>query len=138
MKQLGLTVYKPDKTFPAYTLFAPMTGTSAYLIDMQGNVVHRWQGRHHPGAGLGWPCCVGVCESLLWGERAVWPCQSGLPRIPIWPGLPGISGESVRSGEACLVQPSLPPALIDPRRDESFGIHAKMVSTLLSVVISSC
>jgi hypothetical protein len=39
---LGLTVYHPDKAEHGYTLFAPMTGTSAYLIDMQGRIVHHW------------------------------------------------------------------------------------------------
>jgi len=29
---LGLTVYHPDKADHGYTLFAHMTGTSAYLI----------------------------------------------------------------------------------------------------------
>jgi hypothetical protein len=49
MRQLGLTVYKPDKAFHGYTLFAPMTGTSAYLIDMQGHIVHRWRLPYRPG-----------------------------------------------------------------------------------------
>ena len=48
MKQLGLTIYKPDKAFHGYTLFAPMTGTSAYLIEMRGNIVHRWQLPYRP------------------------------------------------------------------------------------------
>jgi hypothetical protein len=43
MKPLGLTTYQPDKAFRGYTLFAPMRDTSAYLIDMQGAIVHRWQ-----------------------------------------------------------------------------------------------
>jgi hypothetical protein len=49
MRQLGLTIYKPDKAFHGYTLFAPMRGTSAYLIDMQGAIVHRWQLPYRPG-----------------------------------------------------------------------------------------
>jgi hypothetical protein len=49
MRQLGLTVYKPDQAFHGYTLFAPMRGTSAYLIDMQGAIVHRWQLPYRPG-----------------------------------------------------------------------------------------
>jgi hypothetical protein len=44
-----LTIYKPDKVFRGYTLFAPLTGTSAYLIDMQGTIVHRWQLPYRPG-----------------------------------------------------------------------------------------
>ena len=34
---LGLTVYHPDQADHGYTLFALMTGTSACLIDMQGD-----------------------------------------------------------------------------------------------------
>jgi hypothetical protein len=47
---LGLTVYHPDKVDHGYTLFAPMTGTSAYLIDMQGRIVHHWVLPYRPGA----------------------------------------------------------------------------------------
>ena len=43
MKQLGLTVYKPNMAYKGYTLFCPLSGASAYLVDMQGNVVHRWE-----------------------------------------------------------------------------------------------
>ena len=49
MRQLGLTSYKPEMAFPGYTLFAPMEGTAVYLIDMRGNVVHRWQLPYRPG-----------------------------------------------------------------------------------------
>jgi len=49
MKPLGLTTYQPDKAFRGYTLFAPMRDTSAYLIDMQGAIVHRWQLPYPPG-----------------------------------------------------------------------------------------
>ncbi len=49
MKPLGLTFYQPDKAFCGYTLFAPMRDTNAYLIDMQGAIVHRWQLPHRPG-----------------------------------------------------------------------------------------
>jgi hypothetical protein len=47
---LGLTVYHLDKANHGYTLFTPMTGTSAYLIDMQGCVVHHWALPYRPGA----------------------------------------------------------------------------------------
>ena len=49
MRPLGLTTYQPDKAFRGYTLFAPMRDTSAYLIDMQGAIVHRWQLPYRPG-----------------------------------------------------------------------------------------
>ena len=42
MRQLGLTVHLPDKAYHGYTLFAPLSGTNVYLIDMRGGVVHRW------------------------------------------------------------------------------------------------
>jgi len=43
-----LAIYQPEKACHGYTLFAPMTGTSAYLIDMRGSIVHRWQLPSHP------------------------------------------------------------------------------------------
>jgi hypothetical protein len=49
MRQLGLTLYKPDKAYRGYTLFAPMEETNVYLIDMRGSIVHRWQLPYRPG-----------------------------------------------------------------------------------------
>ena len=49
MKQLGLTVHNPEKTYQGYTLFAPRVGTSVYLIDMNGSFVHSWQMPYRPG-----------------------------------------------------------------------------------------
>ena len=49
MRQLGLTQHSPEKAFPGYTLFAPLEGANVYLIDMRGNVVHRWQLPYRPG-----------------------------------------------------------------------------------------
>ncbi len=40
--QLGLTIYQPHKAFPGYTLFAPILGKMAYLLDMHGTIVHHW------------------------------------------------------------------------------------------------
>ncbi len=42
MHTRGLTIYQPDKACHGYTLFTPMTGTDAYLLDMHGAIVHRW------------------------------------------------------------------------------------------------
>ena len=50
MKQLGLTVYKPERAYQGYTLFAPLSGTDVYLIDMRGSVVHRWQVPFRPAS----------------------------------------------------------------------------------------
>jgi len=50
-KQTGLRIYKPEKCYNGYTLFAHqpldmppgMIKTSpVYLIDMQGNIIHQW------------------------------------------------------------------------------------------------
>ena len=49
MKQLGLTIYKPDRAYHGYTLFAPLRDTDIYLIDMRGVVVHRWRIPYRPG-----------------------------------------------------------------------------------------
>lgn len=39
----GVTHYRPDRAYRGYTLFAPNDGENAYLIDMEGDIVHRWQ-----------------------------------------------------------------------------------------------
>ena len=49
MRQTGLTLHKPEKAYQGYTLFSPREGSNAYLIDMQGNIVHRWQMERRPG-----------------------------------------------------------------------------------------
>jgi len=46
----GLRAYDPEPACPGYTLFAPLTGGGVvYLIDMQGEVAHRWQMPYAPG-----------------------------------------------------------------------------------------
>ncbi|MBV9151053.1 MAG: aryl sulfotransferase, partial [Alphaproteobacteria bacterium] len=46
----GLIAHDPALAQPGYTLFAPMYGDgTVYLIDMQGEVVHRWQMPYRPG-----------------------------------------------------------------------------------------
>lgn len=46
----GLRACDPERAWPGFTLFAPLTGGGmVYLIDMQGNVVHRWQMPYPPG-----------------------------------------------------------------------------------------
>jgi hypothetical protein len=34
---------------PGYTLFAPMNATTTYLVDLDGNVIHRWASNYEPG-----------------------------------------------------------------------------------------
>ena len=38
----GLTVYNPGRAHRGYTLYAPNGADEAYLIDMGGQIVHRW------------------------------------------------------------------------------------------------
>ncbi|WP_019632390.1 aryl-sulfate sulfotransferase [Actinomadura atramentaria] len=46
----GLIALDPDRAFPGYTLFAPLTGGGeVYLIDLHGAVVHRWDLGLRPG-----------------------------------------------------------------------------------------
>ena len=39
----GVSIHKKSKTFKGFTLFAPIRGNRAYLIDMKGEVVHKWK-----------------------------------------------------------------------------------------------
>lgn len=46
----GLIAHDPALAQPGYTLFAPMYGDGAvYLIDMAGEIAHRWQMPYRPG-----------------------------------------------------------------------------------------
>ena len=46
----GLIAHDPALAQPGYTLFTPMYGDgTVYLIDMAGEVVHRWQMPYRPG-----------------------------------------------------------------------------------------
>ncbi|MFI7342566.1 solute carrier family 23 protein [Streptomyces sp. NPDC050085] len=46
----GLIALDEDAAYGGYTLFAPLTGTGeVYLIDLRGEVVHRWNLPHRPG-----------------------------------------------------------------------------------------
>ena len=42
-------ILKTDAAFAGYTLFAPLTSTTTYLIDLQGRVVHSWPSKYTPG-----------------------------------------------------------------------------------------
>ncbi len=45
----GLFTYNREKAYNGYTLFAPNTSTTTYLIDMEGNLVHSWPSKYTPG-----------------------------------------------------------------------------------------
>jgi len=38
--------------FPGYTLFAPLSSTSTYLVDNKGRLVHSWQSNYCPGLSV--------------------------------------------------------------------------------------
>ncbi|MBL8842661.1 MAG: DUF1080 domain-containing protein [Planctomycetes bacterium] len=42
-------IARTDAAAPGYTLFAPFSDTTTYLIDLDGKVVHTWESRYHPG-----------------------------------------------------------------------------------------
>lgn len=41
-----------DGAEEGYTLFHPMTGTTTYLIDLEGRLVHSWAGSYSPGLSV--------------------------------------------------------------------------------------
>lgn len=46
----GVTKYDAGKSFDGYTLFAPtVKSTTTYLINMEGDVVHKWESKYPPG-----------------------------------------------------------------------------------------
>ena len=49
MRGRGLSVYKPEKTYDGYTLFAPLENYGCIPYRYAGNFVHRWQMPYQPG-----------------------------------------------------------------------------------------
>lgn len=47
-KRKGVTYYDPSKAYEGYTLFAPEGGHNAWLIDMEGHIVHHWPLTYKP------------------------------------------------------------------------------------------
>jgi hypothetical protein len=84
----GVSIHKKSKTFKGFTLFAPLRGDRAYLIDMAGEVVHQWKlskrdGINHailmPGGRLF------ICERGK-GSPPPLPAIGGLLRVYDWNG----------------------------------------------------
>ena len=49
-RRLGLTGHEPSKAYQGFTLYTPMFGDgTVYLLDMEGDEVHRWQMPLPPG-----------------------------------------------------------------------------------------
>jgi hypothetical protein len=88
----GVLIYKKDKVYDGYTLYAPLTSKKTYLIDMEGNIVHTWDSEYYPGlyaellpngnllrAGRPMPiqyCGIdgvgGYVEEFDWSGKVVW------------------------------------------------------------------
>jgi hypothetical protein len=45
----GVLQYDQAQAFQGYTLYSPLRGTTTYLIDMEGNIVHQWNTQYAPG-----------------------------------------------------------------------------------------
>ncbi|MGE3246065.1 MAG: aryl-sulfate sulfotransferase [Beijerinckiaceae bacterium] len=48
-RHFGLQVYDRDKATPGFTLYSPLWRPNAYLLDMEGRVVHEWKLAGNPG-----------------------------------------------------------------------------------------
>ena len=89
--QRGVTLHDADRTAAGFTLFAPLLQRGVYLIDMSGEVVHKWDTPGQPGnyaklqpngnlmistewgAGPeGLPARGGLIPEMDWGGRVVW------------------------------------------------------------------
>jgi hypothetical protein len=88
----GVLKYNAEKSYAGYTLFSPMVNCkTTYLIDMEGNVVHKWDTQYAPGAyaellengnllrgGVApdTPCAIGgtggIVQEIDWDGNIVW------------------------------------------------------------------
>ncbi len=49
---VGLIQNDPAKSYNGYTLFAPNTTKTTYLIDIEGNLVNQWESEYGPGLSV--------------------------------------------------------------------------------------
>src|SRR5579872_4521719 len=47
----GATIYDPAKAWNGFTVLSPLGGDGAVVIDMNGNVVKRWEGYNSSAGG---------------------------------------------------------------------------------------
>ena len=47
----GTTIYDPDRSWNGFTVLSPLAGPAVLLIDMNGNVVKRWEGFNNSAGG---------------------------------------------------------------------------------------
>ena len=72
----GLTKYQPASAYRGYTLFSANGGDDAYLIDMEGNFVHRW----HFDGGINYGFLL-PNGNLLFRDRGSTPNSPGSDAI---------------------------------------------------------
>jgi len=78
--QQPVTIRKPGLTYNGYTLFAPLGGKDAWLVDMQGNVAHRWK----------MPCSPGLYGELLPNGNLLYAGRGNDAPLPDFEGAGGI------------------------------------------------
>ncbi len=47
----GTTIYDPDRAWNGYTVLSPLATPAVLVIDMNGNVVKRWEGYNNSAGG---------------------------------------------------------------------------------------
>src|SRR5438128_8064409 len=47
----GTTIYNPERTWNGYTVLSPLGTPAVLVIDMNGNVVKRWEGLNNSAGG---------------------------------------------------------------------------------------
>lgn len=88
----GVLLYDKENSYGGYTLFSPMINSkSVYLIDMEGNLVHKWDTEYGPGSYAmllengnllrggtlrGAPAAIGgaagIVQEIDWDGNVVW------------------------------------------------------------------
>jgi len=78
--QQTVTIRKPGRTYNGYTLFSALGGKDAWLVDMQGNVAHRWK----------MPCPPGLHGELLPNGNLLYAGRVNDAPLPDFEGAGGI------------------------------------------------
>ena len=68
----GVTLYSPDKAYDGFNLYTTGNAARAFLMDMQGNVLHTWQ---YPFEDI-WPEALNLeirADYRSWRRAHLWP-----------------------------------------------------------------